>query len=200
MDITPNTKPEPEVDPEAAGASQDKSTTRELYAGFQRNYGALVARTQPPYILNREYYDQPETEINYDDPGDHRNHFLYLEGLWRNEMESIVHARSTEQLEDYIGLKFFGTSVNAVMSSENGDPLDVFVILDGLAIPKDRAGEDVMYDTDGNSYVHVNEAKMFRIIDQPTFGSGEMILSSNSPDFALFAFTFGSYEGGEPGQ
>ncbi|MDP6302763.1 MAG: hypothetical protein QF717_15865, partial [SAR202 cluster bacterium] len=45
-------------------------------------------------------------EVDYIDPGDHENHFLHLEGLWRNGPESLLHARETSDYDDYIGIKF----------------------------------------------------------------------------------------------
>ena len=39
---------------------------------------------------------------------------------------------------------------------------------------------------------------MYFLLDQDTYSGGELKLSSNSAEFALFAFTFGSYQGGEP--
>ena len=93
---------------------------------------------------------------------------------------------------------FIGTSVNGVMTPPEGATYRVRVTLDDQPIPADRAGIDIMYDEEGQSYVEVDEARMYFLIEQ-TFGTGELKLSSNSPEFALFAFTFGSYEGGEPG-
>ena len=66
-------------------------------------------------------------------------------------------------------------------------------------MPEDQAGKDIMYDAEGNSYVTVDESRMYFLVNKDTFGGGELRLSSNSPDFTVFAFTFGSYEGGEPG-
>jgi hypothetical protein len=56
----------------------------------------------------------------------------------------------------------------------------------------------MQYDDEGNSFVHVDEARMYFLLDQDTYSGGELKLSSNSAEFALFAFTFGSYQGGEP--
>ena len=55
-----------------------------------------------------------------------------------------------------------------------------------------------MFDADGDSYILVDEARMYRVVDMPTFGGHELTLSSNSSEFELFAFTFGGYKGGEP--
>ena len=55
-----------------------------------------------------------------------------------------------------------------------------------------------MYDDEGHSYVLVDEARMYNLVNTPEFGGHEIKIRANSSDFSLFAFTFGSYEGGEP--
>jgi hypothetical protein len=157
-----------------------------------------MSQQVPPYVLHEEYYQAPDAEVLYEDPGEHRNHFLYLNGLWLNTAESLVHARATEDYEDYLALKFFGTSVNVVMSPESEMSYDVRVSIDDAPVPQDRAGKDIMYDDEGNSYVVVDKSRMYYLVDQPEFGGGELRLTSNSDEFEVFAFTFGSYEGGEP--
>jgi hypothetical protein len=171
-----------------------------LYAGYERNYGALLSRSQPPYILHEEYYEKPDAEVLYEDPGEHRNNFVYLQGLWRNSSENLVHARETENFEDYVGIKFFGTSVNVVLSSNTGEaaPYDIRITLDDAPVAQEQAGIDIQYDDEGNSFVRVDGPRMYFIVSQPVFGNGELKLSSNSSEFAIFAFTFGSYQNGEP--
>ena len=206
--IAASSDPGPSISESAKATTIDEGQTRELYAGYQRNYGALMAQQAPPYVRHVEYYEAPDAEVLYEDPGEHFNHFLYLNGLWLNTDESLVHARETMEYEDYIALKFFGTSVNVVMSpesngegegSEPADPYQVRVILDDAPVPENQAGKDIMYDPDGNSYVVVDTSRMYFLVNKDAFGGGELMLSSNSPDWEVFAFTFGSYEGGEPG-
>ncbi len=197
--ISGDTEPEPEVDSKARAASDPSmSLTRELYAGYERNYGALITRSAPPYILQREYFDQQDVEILYSDLEAHQNHFLYLEGLWLNTSESLVHARETEDYEDYIAVSFYATSVNAVMSPVNSEPFDVRLTIDGQPITPEQAGVDVMFDDDNNSYVMVDESRMYNLINLSGFSGHELVLSSNSSEFSLFAFTFGAYMDGEP--
>jgi len=158
---------------------------------------SLVA-PPPPYILHREFYDQQNVDILYEDPGDYQNNFLYLQGLWNNDLDGLIHARETQGFEDYLGLKFFATSVNAVMAAEEGDSLEVRVTLDDGPIPAEAAGSDVMFDSDGNGYIVVDQSRMYNVVKLSEFGGYELKLSSNSPGFTLFAYTFGAYEGGEP--
>ena len=194
--IPANTVPEPRHAVDLRQKDRETGLTRELYAGFERNYGALLSST--PYVLHREYYEEEGQEILYTDPGDYRNHFLYLQGLWRNDAERLVHARETEMYEDYLAVKFNATSVNAVMAPVNGNAYRVRVILDGQPIAMDAAGNDVEYDPDGNAYISVDQARMYNIVNLSEYGGHELKLSSNSAEFSLFAYTFGAYDGGEP--
>ncbi len=208
--VSVNTDPGPPRDESAMTATIEEGQTRELYAGYDRNIGALMSQ-MAPYVRHVEYYEAKDAEILYADPGDYVNHFLYLNGLWLNTEESLVHARETMDYEDYIALKFFGTSVNVVMSpdshSREGDetsgnlplPYNVRIFLDNAPVPEDQAGKDIMYDSDGNSYVTVDTSRMYFLVNKDMFGAGELKLTSNSSNFTVFAFTFGSYEGGEPG-
>ena len=196
--ISPESAPEPVRDSAAGAVDPTMRQTRELYAGYERNSGALQSQTVPPYILHPEYYAEFGVEVLYNDPGDHRNQFLYLHGLWRNEAERLVHARSTEGYEDYVALKFFGTSVNVVLGLESAEPYTVRVTLDDKPVTASQAGVDVMFGADGDSYVLVDESRMYNLINFPEYGGSELKLSSESDEFAVFAFTFGAYEGGEP--
>ena len=192
---------EPTLAKDARTGDMNVSQTRELYLGYKRNYIlAMSEQSQPPYIRHPEYYNQMDMDVEYTDPGEHHNQFVYLNGLWRNESEKVVHARNTDNNEDYMVLTFYATSVNVVMSSRTTDPLTVTLTLDGSPMNPKQAGSDVAFDENGNSYVIVDEPRMYRLVNQDKFISHELKLSSNSDKFSVFAFTFGAYAGGEPGQ
>ena len=183
--ITEGTVKRPNYDPQAGSGTQ----TRELYAGRYRNLGADL-----PYIANPEYYEIPaNTPTNYTDPGGHKNHRLYLHGLWHNGAESVTHARETENLEDYIAINFLGTTVNTVLDFDGGDPFKVYVTLAGHPITPEFSGADIEWEDDGTAYFMVDEPRMYRVVELPSFGGTELRLSSNSDRFSLFTFTFGSY-------
>ena len=196
--ISPESAPEPVRDSAANVSDPSMLQTRELYAGFERNFGALQSQSIPPYILHPEYYEEINADILYTDPGDHQNQFLYLHGLWRNEAERLVHARQTEGYDDYVALKFYGTSVNVVLGIDEGEPYTVRVTLDDRPLTDTQAGVDVMFGAEGDTYVLVDESRMYNLINLPEYGGSELKLSSESDEFAVFAFTFGAYEGGEP--
>ena len=190
--------PEPRLDPAAVTTLSDDGLTRELYAGYDRNRAAMSSGNSPPYFLHIDYYEFPDLDLIYKDMGERRNHYMALHGLWRNEPESVVHGRATENYEDYIALLFVATSVNAVMELWAGNPYTVRLLLDGAPMRPEDAGADVKFDEDGNSYVNVTSPRMYRLVDLDHFGEHELKLSSNSYEFSLFSLTFGANEGGQP--
>ena len=159
-----------------------------------------LSRRAPPYVhvLHREFFDDQDVDILYGDPGDYQNNFLYIQGLWNNSAENLTHARATTDYEDYLAIKFFATSVNTVMSPTDGSELEVRVTMDEAPVSIEDAGVDIRYDSDGNSYINVNEARMYNVVNLMEFSGHELKLSSNSSSFSVFAYTFGVYEGGEP--
>ena len=175
-----------------AGASQitplasPTRVTRELYGGTKRN-------RQPggSYVAQIQYYQGGTRVIEYQDSGRHQNHRFYLQGAWYNDVEAIRHARQTENYEDYIALKFTGTSVNAVINPEKPASFEVQVTIDGRPLNPSEAGADLIV-ADGRSYFTVNGGRLYQVVALPEYGEHELKLSSNSDDFALFAFTFGA--------
>ena len=179
----------PTRDPQATGQ------TRELYGGTHRNYG----RTQ--YAAQPEYYIEGGVERFYTDIAEGQRRLgnkWYVRGLWRNEEEAIVHARETENLEDYIALNFTARTVNVVLNIPPGEPpYRVYVEVDGEPVRPEWAGDDVRFDEAGNGFVTVTEDDLYRLVKLPEWTRHELKLRSNSDKFAVFAFTFGSYLGGE---
>ena len=106
------------------------------------------------------------------------------------------HARQTTEYEDYMVLSFAARSVNVVLAREGVQPFEVVVTLDGKYLTADNRGEDVVNDADGRSYLVVDQPRMYSVVQAGSYGEYELKLSSNSADFALFAFTFGVYAEG----
>ncbi len=170
--------------------------TRELYGGTHRNYGRVQ------YAAQGEYYLQANADIFYEDIDTSReqreHHKWYLQGLWRNEPEAIVHARETQNLEDYLAFDFQARTVNVVLTvAEDGDPFDVFIEMDGRWLRSEEAGEHIRWDDQGRSYIRVTTNDLYRLVKLDVWSRHELKLRSNSDQLQIFAFTFGSYLGGE---
>jgi len=189
-DVVAGTSPAPRSELRASYGSRANGITREIYGGFQYNNG-FGGR----YVAQKEYYKDAERVVFYDDPGGHENHAIYLQGPWFSGIESLRHARTTEVYEDYVALKFFATSVNAVIDPQGGEPFQVRVTMDGRPLRAQEAGADIVI-TEDSSFFTVKEGRMYEVVALPEFGGHELRLSSNSDQFALFAFTFGAYAEG----
>ena len=68
--------------------------------------------------------------------------------------------------------------------------------MDGGSIPLTDRGKDIEEDEDGRTFIFVDQDRMYGLIESPEYGGHEMKLRSNSDEFAVFAFTFGSYSTG----
>ncbi len=173
--------------------------TRELYAGVERNYGALQYGGSP-YVLHEEYYHGLGRVVEYEDTEEeHYNQFIYLQGSWINELEHLRHARVTEDFEDYILVNFKAAEVNVVLTfGDSGEPYDVRVLVNDEPVKEEQAGLDVRWDDEGNSFITVDEPRMYRVIQLDDFEGHELKLSSNSDQFRVFAYTFGAYVEEQP--
>ncbi len=186
-DISPGLpEPEPERDPEA------RDQTRELYGGYARNY-----TRQGVYAAQVAYYDGPDEERLYTDidtsEEPRMHHRWYVHGLWRNEREAIVHARETDNLEDYFAFVFRARSVNVVLNPPRDEPFEVYIEIDGRPLRPEEAGADVVFDAEGRSLIRVDEPRHYAIVELQEWGEHELKLASNSDNFAIFALTFGNY-------
>ena len=191
---------------QSARQSGRAAVTPELYAGWHRNF--LTARAgRPPYVAQQEYFDailkaENRTEhtiatIDVSVPQDIQPHAMYFQGQWSVEPERIRHARMTENLEDYLALNYAAKSVNAVLTSDSGEPYRVVITVDGAMMTPENAGADVQWDENGHSYVLVDEPRMYGLVDNPQYLPESILtMRSNSDDFGLFAFTFGVYAEG----
>ncbi|MCH8223494.1 MAG: redoxin domain-containing protein [Chloroflexi bacterium] len=162
--------------------------TRELYGGYDRNftYAGLYAG-QP------EYYDSADTEALYLDNLPHRDGQWYVQGVWKNTGEAIVHTRDTVEYEDYLVFKFLARSVVVVIDPQTpGAEFDVIIEVDGKPIRRADAGEDIEYDDEGRSFIRVDRGKEYKVLEQQESTQREMKLLTNSADFAFFAATFGN--------
>jgi hypothetical protein len=176
--------------------SRFSSMTRELYAGYDRNRSALFSPAGP-YILQPGINGPVDAVMDFEDPGRHQNQYLYVHGTWKVGFENLVHARRTENYEDYLATIFFARSVNVVMSSQSGDPYRVRVTMDDRPLDPTEAGADVEWDGDGNSFVTVEESRLYLVVQLPEFSDHELRISSNSDDFTVFAYTFGAFASGD---
>lgn len=178
-----------EIDPEVAfkeisklAAQSERGkvcypSTPETYAGYGRGGPLNAAKEGMP--------------AKFSAPGEFPAEGIYLDGYWTVYSDHIKHARRTEMLEDSLILSFASFEVNAVMSPQQM-PFHIVVSLDGKALDKDSAGDDITEDDMGNSIVIVDSPRMYNLFKSTEYKSGILKLSTDSDDLELYAFTFGS--------
>ena len=168
--------------------------TRELYGGYERGYNDFLYG-RGGYLKQQAYYNNPNQVVEFDSPGDLDPHQIYLDGPWLVGPESIKHGRATDMHQDPLSLVYSAVSVNAVLTSESGEDYRVRITVDGEYLTEETKGEDIIIGSDGESYLMVDGARMYRVLANSEYKRRELLtMSSNSPDFGLFAFTFGIYQ------
>ena len=180
------TQKELEPDPRTFELDDEVRITRDIYLGTSRN----DTETPDPFFRQQEYSLKTGKSAAYRDPGEHENHYVYLHGLWQSDDEAIVHSRDTDEYQDYVAFKLVGKRAVAVLSNRDSESQRVRVTMDGAPVPPEMAGADVLYDTDGESYVTVDRPRVYRVIDLPDYGSHALKLWSNSAGLEIYAITF----------
>ena len=191
-----NNLPLPEdqtVDP-AFLTARDAEVTRELYGGYERGESDLLFG-RGGYVQQMQYFDNKDQVANFSITEDQQPHKIYFEGAWHVGAESSTHGRMTEWFEDYLALVYSATSVNAVLTSASGEPYKVRITVDDEYLTDFNKGSDIIIGDDGESYLWVTSPSLYNVISNDSYVRRQNLkMASNSPDFGLFAFTFGVYD------
>ncbi len=129
-------------------------------------------------------------EHNYHDPGNHVDGVVYLSGMWQRSRDAVI----ADGGIDTFSLRYHAIQVMVVMAPHGGGGARVDVMQDGSPVPKADAGPDVRYDAKGNSYVQVDTARAYDIIDNRAFGHHELRLLPESGEVGIYDVAFESCE------
>ena len=177
-------------------AAPDAEVTQELYAGYERGAFELQYYGQG-YTDQLDYYRLSGETLRLVAPEYLQPNLIYFHGLWNSEPQKARHARQTTNFEDYVALVFSARSVNAVLTTEVGEEHKVRVTMDEKYLTEENRGEDVIIGADGESYLWIDESRMYRVVENPNYAQRKTLrLSANSDRFGLYAFTFGIYQDG----
>ena len=162
------------------------SMTPELYAGARGNQNGQHGNI-PAFAAGRtRTYANPGTALE--------DGKIYVQGAWTTEEESLRHGRTTADLSDKILLRYHARECNAVIKPEGGKPFRVYVTQDGKPVTQADKGQDIQYDEQGGSFLLIDQPRMYRITRNAAFSSHRLTLTSMSPDFGLYSFTFSATE------
>ena len=184
--------------------SSDARQTPELFAGWrftavqQRGGIGQIDTYLEAARTSYEAGDQEGVVAQFVQPdGELAPNLIYFHGPWSIGPESAVHARETEGYLDAVILRYAARSVNAVLTSESGEPYKVLITVNNQFLTDENRGGDVVIGENGESYVMVTSPKAYRLVEHADFEAGQILaMSSLSDDFSLFSFTFSTYEDG----
>ena len=151
--------------------------TSELYLGYLR--GALG---------NTEGYN-PESTLEYVDPGIYIPERFYAKGKWKNERQCL-RFDGDEGEEGAILLPYQAREVNAVMGSRDGSTCEVILQQDSNALLKEVLGEDAVKLSNSITSVFVNFPRMYQLVQNQEFGSHLLKLTTTNPNLEIYSFTF----------
>ena len=144
--------------------------TPELYFGYKFASG----RNQ---LGNIEGF-QPNEIVDYKLPNNINQHFLYLDGQWKNTSDGMKLISDTGK----IVLDYHAKQVNIVASGNT----DLEILIDGKILLDDISGKDVK-----SSMSTILEPRLYNIIESQSGESHILTINVKQPDFKIFTFTFG---------
>jgi thiol-disulfide isomerase/thioredoxin len=110
-----------------------------------------------------------------------------LQGPWTGANEKVTSAAAGSQIA--IGAR--AQSVNMVLASATGKPMDAIVTLDGAPVPVNRRGASVHVDANGRTVVSVTAPDMYRLVLAPGVENHQLLIVAEQPGLEAYSFTFG---------
>ena len=151
--------------------------TNELYLGYLR--GALG---------NTEGYN-PESTLEYTDPGIYLPERFYATGKWMNERQCL-RFNGNEGEDGAILLPYQAYEVNAVMGSRDGSLCEVAVQQNSQPLSKEIFGDDIVKLPKQQTCLFVDMPRMYTIVCNKEFGSHMLKLTTSNPNLEIYSFSF----------
>lgn len=149
--------------------------TPEIFAGYLR--GSMG---------NVEGYS-PESEMHYTDPGIYLEGKFYIAGDWSNDRDDL---RLVGEAGGDIVVRYSGLEADAVLSSVQGEGVEMEVRQDGQYVPEETLGGDVHRDAGGRSLVTVREPRSYDLIRNREHGEHLLKLEAPSGGVVLYSLSF----------
>ena len=110
-----------------------------------------------------------------------------LQGAWRGEDEKVTSAAAGAAIIAGVHAQ----SVNLVLASASGKPVDAIVTLNGKPVPVNKRGASIHVDADGQTVVSVAAPDMYRLVFGPGVEDYELRVVAAQPGLEAYSFTFG---------
>ena len=131
---------------------------------------------------------QPESSVEYRDPGFYVNGRLYLDGTWRAERECIRWLGAAGD-DGFVSMLYSGSALDVVLAPPEGSTAEVVVEQDGKALTAENKGSDTHLMPDGRSILSLDMPRMFRVTKNREFGEHLLRLKPMSAGTALYSLT-----------
>jgi alkyl hydroperoxide reductase subunit AhpC len=151
--------------------------TSKLYLGYLR--GALG---------NLEGYN-PESTIEYKDPGIYLPERFYAAGKWMNERQCLRFDGHGGE-DGAILIPYQGCDVNAVMGSKDGSLCEIVFHQDNNLLTKEISGEDIIRLPNNALSMFVDVPRMYNIVRSKEFGDHFLKLTTTNPNLQVYTFSF----------
>jgi thiol-disulfide isomerase/thioredoxin len=153
----------------------------ELYLGHGRGRIGNESGFKEDQIGDYLFTGQPE------------ENFFYASGRWASTAEYF---EAVETGLHTLKLQYEAGGVNLVMASPRTNAAEVVILQDGKPLTRQQATKDTRFrpaakGEEEESYVVVDSARMYFLVDNQTFGAHQLELLC-APGVAAFAFTFTS--------
>ena len=151
--------------------SASQNVTAETYLGLDQG----VAGARPGLVT-------------YPSVGQVSNGDVRLVGPWTASAQQVQAAGPGAA----IVLGAHARSVNLVMASATGGPVNVVVQLDGKPLPPAYRTSETRVDAKGQTFLSVTASDLYRLVLGPGVESHTVRLTAQAPGLQAFAFTFGA--------
>jgi len=148
--------------------------TPETYVGFARSH------------YGNETTPNPNKPTTFTLPKELDRDQLYLSGSWVVKRE---YAYPEGNAPSSMVMSYQAKEVNLVIHPIGGADFKVEVEQDGRPVPNADRGIDLI-EENGKTYLKIDGPRMYNIISNSTFNRFTLRLTSDSPKFGAYAFTF----------
>ncbi len=129
----------------------------------------------------------PELPADYADAQVYIEGKFYAQGNWFAKSEAFEYEGDAK--DGYIALRYAGNNVNVVLSAKKEGAI-VLVLQNDKALTAQESGDDITTDEHGNTFVVVNEPKLFHIVKNKDFGDRTIKLIPKDEGTTFYSFTF----------
>ena len=160
--------------------------SQEIYVGYER--GALWGGQ----LANHQGF-QPRKVSDYAPTSKRVKRGFFVVGEWRNnadDFESVSGSRPEKEVS--LGITYQGRDVYAVFNRSAKGPVELAVTRDGHPIPASLRGKDIRVNPQAETFITIDEPRMYYVITQEDSGTHELHLLPKSGGVRVCSFTFGN--------